>query len=105
MHRACSAKCCRWRTCSWRWPDECRGVERDDIRPRLATVPATQPGNVPRLRPAAGSARRSEEHTSELQLLMRLSYAVFCLIKQKNTTHTPTHNHCITLMYHSLDKK
>src|SRR3546814_8539921 len=27
---------------------------------------------------------RSEEHTSELQSLMRISYAVFCLIKQKN---------------------
>src|SRR3546814_2305260 len=30
---------------------------------------------------------RSEEHTSELQSLMRISYAVFCL-KKKNTTHT-----------------
>src|SRR3546814_7164383 len=30
--------------------------------------------------------RRSEEHTSELQSLMRISYAVFCL-KKKNTTH------------------
>src|SRR3546814_7571074 len=33
-------------------------------------------------------ARRSEEHTSELQSLMRNSYAVFCLKKKKNTTHT-----------------
>src|SRR3546814_5838964 len=43
---------------------------------------------------------RSEEHTSELQSLMRISYAVFCLKKKKNTneshkihsplTHTPT---------------
>src|SRR3546814_10845796 len=32
---------------------------------------------------------RSEEHTSELQSLMRISYAVFCL-KKKNTTTTPT---------------
>src|SRR3546814_3305887 len=31
---------------------------------------------------------RSEEHTSELQSLMRISYAVFCLRKQKNT-YTP----------------
>src|SRR3546814_1018746 len=31
----------------------------------------------------AGSASRSEEHTSELQSLMRISYAVFCL-KNKN---------------------
>src|SRR3546814_8125724 len=29
---------------------------------------------------------RSEEHTSELQSLMRISYAVFCLKKQKNIT-------------------
>src|SRR3546814_2920642 len=33
------------------------------------------------------SAGRSEEHTSELQSLMRISYAVFCL-KKKNTTYT-----------------
>src|SRR3546814_4392415 len=38
-----------------------------------------------RRRPAAGAARifRSEEHTSELQSLMRISYAVFCLKKKK----------------------
>src|SRR3546814_2453408 len=34
----------------------------------------------------AGFAIRSEEHTSELQSLMRISYAVFCLKKKKNTT-------------------
>src|SRR3546814_2037328 len=33
----------------------------------------------------ARAAARSEEHTSELQSLMRISYAVFCL-KKKNTT-------------------
>src|SRR3546814_8191793 len=32
----------------------------------------------------AGDMGRSEEHTSELQSLMRISYAVFCLQKQKN---------------------
>src|SRR3546814_9643417 len=31
------------------------------------------------------SAERSEEHTSELQSLMRISYAVFCLKKKKTT--------------------
>src|SRR3546814_3616484 len=31
-----------------------------------------------------GAAMRSEEHTSELQSLMRISYAVFCLKKKKN---------------------
>src|SRR3546814_4425984 len=35
---------------------------------------------------------RSEEHTSELQSLMRISYAVFCLKKKNNKPHT-THNH------------
>src|SRR3546814_5192034 len=34
--------------------------------------------------------RRSEEHTSELQSLMRISYAVFCLKKKKNKTHYNT---------------
>src|SRR3546814_9430788 len=33
-------------------------------------------------------AVRSEEHTSELQSLMRISYAVFCLKKTTNTSHT-----------------
>src|SRR3546814_9196310 len=32
----------------------------------------------------AAAERRSEEHTSELQSLMRISYAVFCLKKKKN---------------------
>src|SRR3546814_4159250 len=32
-------------------------------------------------------ARRSEEHTSELQSLMRISYAVFCLKKKQKDTH------------------
>src|SRR3546814_2791631 len=36
---------------------------------------------------------RSEEHTSELQSLMRISYAVFCLKKNKKQQHTnPTNN-------------
>src|SRR3546814_4668977 len=34
-------------------------------------------------RDANGDAERSEEHTSELQSLMRISYAVFCLNKKK----------------------
>src|SRR3546814_7059504 len=41
-----------------------------------------------------GGGSRSEEHTSELQSLMRISYAVFCLKKKKQMTslriHTPT---------------
>src|SRR3546814_10061860 len=38
-------------------------------------------------RPGAGELRRSEEHTSELQSLMRNSYAVFFL-KKKHNMHT-----------------
>src|SRR3546814_2032778 len=41
------------------------------------------------------SGRRSEEHTSELQSLMRISYAVFCLKKKK--TNNVTENKFLTL--------
>src|SRR3546814_9732736 len=44
-----------------------------------------------RARPPSGGAERpcarSEEHTSELQSLMRISYAVFCLKKKNAKTH------------------
>src|SRR3546814_2744514 len=44
---------------------------------------------------------RSEEHTSELQSLMRLSYAVFCLKKKNNThTNTTTTKHQVTTTKH-----
>src|SRR3546814_6485025 len=43
------------------------------------------------LRAFAAQESRSEEHTSELQSLMRISYAVFCLKKKKpQTIHTHT---------------
>src|SRR3546814_1016530 len=45
-----------------------------------------------RLADAAGAAGRSEEHTSELQSLMRISYAVFCLKKKNRTTRTSDSN-------------
>src|SRR3546814_7989727 len=40
----------------------------------------------------ASASVRSEEHTSELQSLMRISYAVFCLKKKNRTTDTTKHN-------------
>src|SRR3546814_2046973 len=43
----------------------------------------------------AGLDARSEEHTSELQSLMRISYAVFCL-KKKKTTNTQRNKHKTT---------
>src|SRR3546814_8060713 len=39
-----------------------------------------------------GDLGRSEEHTSELQSLMRISYAVFCLKKKKTTTTEKTYH-------------
>src|SRR3546814_1553414 len=50
-----------------------------------SSLPTKKPqGNSHRRRSTAHrSASRSEEHTSELQSLMRLSYAVFCLKKKK----------------------
>src|SRR3546814_9431427 len=44
-----------------------------------------QLGHDMRRRAEVGIAHRSEEHTSELQSLMRISYAVFCLTKNRNS--------------------
>src|SRR3546814_8322555 len=42
--------------------------------------------------PVDDMIKRSKEHTSELQSLMRISYAVFCLTKKRNSNTTnPTH--------------
>src|SRR3546814_2517156 len=60
-----------------------RGRLREDLRPRW---PA-HPGKV--------EQQRSEEHTSELQSLMRISYAVFCLKKKKKYTITKEPNDTI----------
>src|SRR3546814_3011980 len=46
-------------------------------------------------------ATRSEEHTSELQSLMRISYAVFCLKKKKNINK---YTICMPLFEHTIHK-
>src|SRR3546814_6545192 len=51
-----------------------------------------------------GSTVRSEEHTSELQSLMRNSYAVFCLKKKKRLPHPTTHHHQCRLKQKKHDK-
>src|SRR3546814_8521954 len=72
-------------------------------RSRVAAVHQTVPRYPSRtrngMRPAwsmCACDSRSEEHTSELQSLMRISYAVFCLKKKKTTkliqTHANSHN-------------
>src|SRR3546814_3848707 len=74
------------------WQEErrgARGARSGAARPPRRAVSAAARGHRlqhrldDRARP-----RRSEEHTSELQSLMRISYAVFCLKKKK--THTTT---------------
>src|SRR3546814_7825599 len=52
-----------------------------------ATILATGPWTDSRT--CCNGSSRSEEHTSELQSLMRTSYAVFCLKQIKNKTTTP----------------
>src|SRR3546814_3603801 len=42
---------------------------------------------------ASRHGRRSEEHTSELQSLMRISYAVFCLKKNQKQNHQRLNTH------------
>src|SRR3546814_6859552 len=69
-------------------------------RPTREAVRAAAIGSSPRSWKSGG--RRSEEHTSELQSLMRNSYAVFCLKKKKHnriqapTTHQHTEKHYAT---------
>src|SRR3546814_2638818 len=70
------------------WREGCRArlTSRDSCRAdpqRRARLPD---GLGFHARPADSRRSRSEEHTSELQSLMRISYAVFCLKKKKKTT-------------------
>src|SRR3546814_3973573 len=51
---------------------------------RQQSTPVIFGHQVHHSKPAGLAAGRSEEHTSELQSLMRISYAVFCLKKKKN---------------------
>src|SRR3546814_1089734 len=46
------------------------------------------------------SQGRSEEHTSELQSLMRISYAVFCLKKKKNVINPYPNTHSLSPSHH-----
>src|SRR3546814_1903298 len=77
-----------------------RGSRRRDQRQR------PQDRHLPRERGGRPACQhdRSEEHTSELQSLMRISYAVFCLKKKKKKTESThlTYSHStVTLMQHT----
>src|SRR3546814_3566299 len=78
----------------------------DFLAPKLAVGNDGEPGRIllidgetfglnQRPDPGQGLRQRSEEHTSELQSLMRISYAVFCLkkkkIKNENRDYTNQH--------------
>src|SRR3546814_4352324 len=54
----------------------------------IARVTISVDGQCRRKKNSTITDRRSEEYTSELQSLMRISYAVFCLKKKKNTTNS-----------------
>src|SRR3546814_4714446 len=58
------------------------GVDISGLRPRNAKV-----SNAAGTTTGAITFMRSEEHTSELQSLMRISYAVFCLKKKNKSTN------------------
>src|SRR3546814_15967145 len=59
-------------------------------RHRSTPCPARRIAGGSPCNPAPDIPARSEEHTSELQSLMRISYAVFCLTKTKKTNCTHT---------------
>src|SRR3546814_5706475 len=92
------ARCCR--AAGW-WA---AGDGRRPQHRRLPSRPGTQAGAL--LGGADGrGAIRSEEHTSELQSLMRISYAVFCLKKkhkiQKQISRT---YNCITMNANHIEQ-
>src|SRR3546814_2428549 len=66
----------------------------DQFDPRLHRDHDDHPEGERDQQPRGARAQegRSEEHTSELQSLMRISYAVFCLKKKKNNTQNQEQN-------------
>src|SRR3546814_3830725 len=80
------------------------GLAAERERPRLGWLRGWSSASSDGPEGAAGACpesgvRRSEEHTSELQSLMRSSYAVFCLKKKQVTTYIDMYDrdHIITL--------
>src|SRR3546814_10465394 len=111
----CTANCCRHcapragrgRTGTGRWARD--GRARRAVPPRCGPISSSSARCPTRwtvssalLPPPTCSCRsaltRSEEHTSELQSLMRISYAVFCL--KKKTTKNHINQLQITLVHH-----
>src|SRR3546814_7571863 len=77
-----------------RWPDWTDARVKAAVALAGDAAPFAQQGLAALDTPVlaiGGTADRSEEHTSELQSLMRRSYAVFCL-KKKQHKHKHTHS-------------
>src|SRR3546814_6716920 len=71
-----------------------RSVSKHPVSKHGADRHRCQPRTLPMLIPCPHCGPRdvrSEEHTSELQSLMRISYAVFCLKKKKKNTQPQDH--------------
>src|SRR3546814_6243069 len=58
-------------------------IPRVDWKPLKGCLELQSTSRLTELLPLGGAGVRSEEHTTELQSLMRISYAVFCLKKKK----------------------
>src|SRR3546814_7172941 len=71
-------------------PPSCIHASTDADRAASAANIRTCDSSAPQI--SIWNRGRSEEHTSELQSLMRISYAVFCLKKKKNTINTNNNN-------------
>src|SRR3546814_1110626 len=63
------------------------------LTPSASSISVAKISRTPPFSVSLPSPKRSEEHTSELQSLMRISYAVFCLKKttHKHTQQQPAH--------------
>src|SRR3546814_8299051 len=103
LFRSCRRRAFRLAACAGIRSVGRGGPRRAGLNTRRPTVPTVAAAPVDRRSPRR-TVRRSEEHTSELQSLMRISYAVFCLTKkneyydvlvltknkyQHNNTHKP----------------
>src|SRR3546814_3725035 len=73
----------------WQERDSCEAMANDREQPMIVHLFRPAPTS-----PLRVGYERSEEHTSELQSLMRISYAVFCLKKKK-----------ISILIYNLNKK
>src|SRR3546814_6225471 len=79
-HRRVVRACCHWHS-----PLNPARTPCSSTRPHSSLAP-------PQASAWASPRLRSEEHTSELQSLMRISYAVFCLTKKNTTSPTQPTN-------------